>query len=197
MILFVNFGKKFKTISNGNMETNHTLSKCGLIENIILHKRIKNTTLIILKRDIVKQCLSYIIRNDFTNITVAWQWYLHPSYARNLIKFEPFQPLGNLALPLWYCYEMEARQEYYFQRFSNYMKMIEIKLEDAVTQVGAERFYTALGLRGYCEIPDATNVNKLKPDQELIDTVQNIVNELEVDMPKLVAKAIKEGFKFT
>ena len=70
--------KKFESIPNElYSETNHTLCKCGLVENIILNKREKYTTLIILKRDMTDQCVSYLERNDFGNITIAWQWYLH------------------------------------------------------------------------------------------------------------------------
>ena len=66
-----NFWKrKFEYIPNElYAETNHTLCKCGLIENIFLNKREKYTTLIILKRNMTDQCVSYIERNDFGNIT--------------------------------------------------------------------------------------------------------------------------------
>jgi hypothetical protein len=49
------WNKKFKTIPGGvYAETNHTLSKCGLVENIMLHDRSDATTLIVLRGDIVK-----------------------------------------------------------------------------------------------------------------------------------------------
>ena len=68
------WNKKFKTIPGGvYAETNHTLSKCGLVENIMLHDRSDATTLIVLRRDIVKQCVSYVVRNNFCNITIGWQ----------------------------------------------------------------------------------------------------------------------------
>jgi len=58
--------RKFASLPNTiYAETNHTLCKCGLVENIFLNQLEDKTTLIILKRDIVKQCLSYIVRNDF------------------------------------------------------------------------------------------------------------------------------------
>lgn len=56
-------------------ETNHTLCKCGLVENLLLNKLEDETTLIVLRRNIVKQCVSYIVRHDFVNVTLAWQWY--------------------------------------------------------------------------------------------------------------------------
>ena len=138
-----NFWKrKFEYIPNElYSETNHTLCKCGLVENIILNKREKYTTLIILKRDMTDQCVSYLERNDFGNITIAWQWYLHPSYLKKIINPKPFMQFGNLGQPLWYCYEMAARQEYYSQKFSDKVKMIEITLEEVVTNIGAKKLH--------------------------------------------------------
>ena len=75
--------RKFSMLaSNIHIETNHTLGKCGLIENISRSKLAEKSRIIILKRDIVRQCASYVVRHDFVHITTAWQWYLHPSYQK-------------------------------------------------------------------------------------------------------------------
>ena len=189
--------RKFSHISDEvYAETNHTLSKCGLVENIILNNRAKQTTLIILKRDIVKQCVSYLVRNDFGNITLAWQWYLHPEYAKKIVNPQPFFQFGNLSLPLWYCYEMAARQEYYLQKFSDEINMVEVTLEDAITDIGARKFYAELGFRGSCVLPSPKNQNKAKPDPKITAKVLSIVEKVNVDMPELIRDAIKEGFTF-
>ena len=75
--------RKFSMLaSNIHIETNHTLGKCGLIENISRSKLAEKSRIIILKRDIVRQCASYVVRHDFVHITTAWQWYLHLSYQK-------------------------------------------------------------------------------------------------------------------
>ncbi len=75
--------RKFSMLtSNIHIETNHTLGKCGLIENISRSQLAEKSRIIILKRDIVRQCASYVVRHDFVHITTAWQWYLHPSYQK-------------------------------------------------------------------------------------------------------------------
>lgn len=194
-----NFWKrKFEYIPNElYSETNHTLCKCGLVENIILNKRENYTTLIILKRDITDQCVSYLERNDFGNITIAWQWYLHPSYLKKIINPKPFMQFGNLGQPLWYCYEMAARQEYYSQKFSDKLKMIEVTLEEVVTNIGAKKLHLDLDLSGECKIPAEKNQNKANRNTQLITFVKEIVEKkIKIDMPDIVKKAIKNGFTF-
>ena len=92
--------RKFSVIQqNSYIETNHTLGKCGLIENLYKTSVAADTKIIILKRNIVKQCSSYLVRNDFVHITTAWQWYLHPSYQKKLSirnYFHDLRGLGSL-----------------------------------------------------------------------------------------------------
>ncbi|MDC1499575.1 hypothetical protein N8390_10565, partial [Amylibacter sp.] len=173
-------------------ETNHTLCKCGLVENIFLNQLEDKTTLIILKRDIVKQCLSYIVRNDFINITIAWQWYLHPMYHKKIINPDPFLKLVGVGLPLWYCYEMLARQEYYFQKFSKMITMQNVTLEELTTNAGAQDFHNILGLTGKCVIPSPKNENKANPNKMLVQQVFDIVGKINIDIPQLVEDAIKK-----
>ncbi len=191
------WNKKFEGIPEDiYVETNHTLSKCGLVENIILKKRAEKVTLIILKRDIVMQCNSYFMRNDFGNILSAWSWYLHPSYKKKIINPDPFMNFGNLSLPLWYCYEMSARQEYYFQKYSNKINMVEIKLEEVISESGARKFYSKLGLNDELIIPPPKNVNKSKPNNQVMDLIRDITQKINFDTKKIVKDAIEGGFNF-
>ena len=189
--------RKFSHLpSHHYAETNHTLSKCGLVENLIRKDMQTDTTIIVLKRDIIKQCVSYLVRNDFGNITLAWQWYLHPSYAKKIIPPEPFMKMGGIGIPLWYCYEMLARQEYYVQKFANEISMHEVYLDDLVTKSGAEKLHAALGLQGECKLPKPKNENKTKPSEQLVQHVTETVGKINVDIPQLVETCIKRGFSF-
>ena len=189
--------RKFSHLpSHHYAETNHTLSKCGLVENLIRKDMQTDTTIIVLKRDIIKQCVSYLVRNDFGNITLAWQWYLHPSYAKKIIPPEPFMKMGGIGIPLWYCYEMLARQEYYVQKFANEISMHEVYLDDLVTKSGAKKLRAALGLQGKCKLPKPKNENKTKPSEQLVQHVTETVGKINVDIPQLVETCIKRGFSF-
>ncbi len=189
--------RKFSSIPAGDYaETNHTLSKCGLIENTMLSDRANDTTLIVLRRDIVKQCVSYLVRNDFVNITIPWQWYLHPSYTKKIINPSSFAKFEGLSAPLWYCYEMAARQEYYLQRFSSDIKMVETSLEDVTTDDGAKKFWNELGFSGECKLPLVKNANKRQANTQLNDRVREITGSINVDMRALVKNAINAGFSF-
>lgn len=189
--------RKFESIENEDYaETNHTLCKCGLVENIELNGMSENTTLVLLRRNLINQCASYVTRKDFDNILTAWSWYLHPTYKKKIVNPNPFMKFGNLGIPVWYCFEMEARQEYYRQIYSDKIKMIEVKLEELVSENGANKFYSELGFDGNCFIPSPKNVNKRKPDIKLINLIKKIFEKINVDMPKLVKDAIKDGITF-
>lgn len=189
--------RKFANLpDNIYAETNHVMCKCGLVENIFRKKMEDETTLIVLRRNIVKQCVSYIVRHDFGNITLAWQWYLHPTYRKKIIDPEPFIRLGQIGIPLWYCYEMTARQEYYAQKFSNKTSMYNVTLEELTTFTGAQDFHKLLGLRGKCIVPPPKNENQAKPSEHLIKQVSEIVDKIKVDMPQLVEDSIKQEFSF-
>ena len=96
-----NFWKRKLSMLTSNMhiETNHTLGKCGLIENISHTQLAEKSKIIILKRDIVRQCASYVMRHDFVHITTAWQWYLHPSYQKKSSIRNYFHDLRGLGSP--------------------------------------------------------------------------------------------------
>ena len=89
--------RKFSMLTSKiHIETNHTIWKYGLIENISCSQLAEKSRIIILKRDIVRQCASYVVRHDFVHITTAWQWYLHPSYQKNLSIQNYFRDLKGL-----------------------------------------------------------------------------------------------------
>ncbi len=189
--------RKFASIPGGvYAETNHTLCKCGLVENLILNELEDSTTLIVLRRDLVRQCLSYLARREFENITLAWQWYLHPSYGKKIVSPEPFMKFGSVGTPVWYCYEMAARQEYYLQKFSNKIPMIEVSLEDVSTESGARDFLRFLGETGDCEVPAPKNKSKARPNEKMAEAITNILKKVNVNMPELVEEKIKDGFSF-
>jgi hypothetical protein len=92
--------RKFSMLtSNMQIETNHTLGKCGLIENISRTPMVEKSKIIIFKRDIFRQCASYVVRHGFVSITTAWQWYHHHSYQKKLSirnYFHDLRGLGSL-----------------------------------------------------------------------------------------------------
>lgn len=189
--------RKFFHIPSGTYaETNHTLCKCGLVENLLTNELEGETTLIVLRRNIIKQCMSYIVRHDFGNITLAWQWYLHPAYIKKIINPEPFLKLGGIGIPLWYCYEMSARKEYYLQKFSDKISIHQVTLEELTSNAGAQDFHKLLSLHGNCIVPPPKNENRAKPSEQLIQKVTEIVYKINIDMPQLVEDAIKKGFSF-
>uniref|UniRef100_UPI002B26F1E1 hypothetical protein n=1 Tax=Leisingera sp. TaxID=1879318 RepID=UPI002B26F1E1 len=86
-------------------ESNHTLGKCGLIEALANSDIADRSTVIILRRDLAKQCASYVGRNDFQNITIPWQWYLDMSYANIIVNPKMFRQLGQIGWAMWYALE--------------------------------------------------------------------------------------------
>ncbi len=177
-------------------ETNHTLAKCGLVENLAESELAGDATLIILRRDLARQALSYLVRNDFGNITIAWQWYLHPSYPRKIINPEAFLSKGQIGLALWYCYEMEARMAYYKRRYGDRLHMVEAKLEDITQPEGAKRLLAQLGIGGAADLPERTNENPTVAPDALKAKITNIVESSNFDADRLAGEAIAAGFSF-
>ncbi|MEY8802720.1 hypothetical protein AB9K35_20815 [Leisingera sp. XS_AS12] len=137
-------------------ETNHTLGKCGLIEALAESDLADRSTLIILRRDLAKQCASYVSRNDFQNITVAWQWYLDISYPNIIVNPAILRPMGQIGWTLWYALEMEPRYAYYVLKFSDRINFVETRLEEATTPQGATRLLAALGHKAEPTLPPQT-----------------------------------------
>lgn len=189
------YKRKFDEISTltAYSETNHTLAKCGMVENIIDHNISEHSCLIVLRRDFVRQCVSYIRRGDFRNITMDWQWYLHQSYRNNIVNFAPFEQNGLLGKALWYVYEMDARQRYYERIYANKIKIVSINLEDVITETGAKQFLRNIGHYGEPLLPGARNQSGAKPDDDLSLKVSGIVATLKYDGDAIVNKYIENG----
>jgi len=174
-------------------ETNHTLAKCGLLENLAERDMAGRTTIMILRRNKVKQCVSYLVRNDFANVASEWQWYLAPSYRRKIIDPTPFFEFGQAGIAIWYCFEMDARQVYYKRLYSSKMKFIEAELEELATHDGAAKFWHGIGGDGDCILPPRRNQNTNQPTPELVAQVTELVQSVSYDGNGLVEKFISEG----
>jgi len=189
--------RKFSMLTSKiHIETNHTLGKCGLIENISRSKLAEKSRIIILKRDIVRQCASYVVRHDFVHITTAWQWYLHPSYQKKLINPKLFSQFEGIGLALWYCYEMAARQAYYKLYFSSKIKFIDAQLEHITTPSGAQEFWQAIGQPGQCSLPPRKNENRVQTPQALIEHLTKIISKIHFNPNIIVQQAFDDGFSF-
>ena len=174
-------------------ETNHTLAKCGLVENLAEHDIASHSCLIVLRRDFVKQCVSYINRGDFRNITIDWQWYLHESYRNNIINYAPFEKHGLVGRALWYVYEMDARQRYYERLFADKIKIISTTLEEITTEAGAGEFLKQNGHEGEIILSEAQNTSRVKATTELTSHVRQLIDGVNYDVDGIVAKYLENG----
>jgi len=174
-------------------ETNHTLSKCGLVENLVEHKIAPQSCLIVLRRNFVKQCVSYINRGDFRNITIDWQWYLHQSYRNNIINFTSFEKHGLVGKALWYVYEMDARQRYYERLYADKVKIFSTILEEITNEVGAKEFLKRIGHKGKIVLPEAQNTNRVKTDTDLTSHVRQLIGGLNYDGDAIVGRYSENG----
>ena len=189
---------KFENLNNINFgETNHTFGKCGLIENLIKSDIKDVSKIIVLRRNFVDQCLSYLNRRDFFNITIAWQWYLHPSYKKNLINAEPFLSFGSeLGKAMWYCYEMAVRQHYYIEKYSDRLSYIVCDLESITTTQGAKELLSMLGVSSNPIIPDKKNVSQNLPSKEVQVRVEEIVESITFNPEELALDALARNRDF-
>ncbi|MDE4143532.1 MAG: hypothetical protein P1U91_16215 [Pseudophaeobacter sp. bin_em_oilr2.035] len=175
-------------------ETNHTLGKCGLIETLIDHPRCDDTTVIILRRNLAKQCASYIQRNDCGNMTLLWQWYLAPNYRNVILKPESFLKMGVVGTALWYTLEMECRQHYYEQVYGDRVRFVHAQLEDVITPEGARKLLADLGRDQAATLPPKANANVAPPDVGLIDEIDTFLSKTGFDAQALVAQYLEAGF---
>lgn len=180
--------KKFTNLQAPYAETNHTLAKCGLVEALAESDLADRTTLIVLRRDLAKQCVSYIMRNDFTNITLDWQWYLNPRYRNVIVNPVAFQRLGQIGTALWYCCEMATRQAYYLQKYADQLNFIEVSLEDIATPEGAGALLRDLGHTGPVTLPPRANANAAAAPPELLAEVRRLLEQLPFDPQEIAAK---------
>jgi hypothetical protein len=189
--------RKFEILSNVShySEVNHTLSKCGLIEFMGQYTDLKkNVSIILLRRkNRVKHAVSFLVRNDFSHITLQWQWYLSFRYKRKLIQANPFAAHGNLGLIFWYIYEMEARQEYYKKLYGDRFNFIDFSLEEIVTESGSKNLASSLCINQDLVLPPPNNANKQKPSSEMIELASNFDSICQIDPKEIAEKFINSG----
>ncbi len=176
-------------------ETNHTLGKCGLIETLAEHPRGKDATIIVLRRNLAKQCASYIYRSDFVNITLAWQWYLTPGYRNVILAPNALIQMGVLGHALWYTLEMECRQIYYERLYGDRLRFVHAQLEEVTTQAGADRLLADLGRQGSAQIPAKENANQVQSDPALIEQIETFLSGTGFDAQALVSNYLDAGFR--
>jgi hypothetical protein len=175
------------------IETNHTLAKCGLVENLAGSPLADESALIVLRRDKVRQCVSYLVRGDFANVTLEWLWYLSPQYRNVIVAPGEFMKLGQLGVALWYCYEMEARQTYYLAQFAERMTFIEARLEEITKPAGARKLLEQIGINADPIMPPPVNTNRGRPDPDLTAKVSELVNRIRFDADALVTAYLESG----
>ncbi|OBY27413.1 sulfotransferase family protein [Leisingera sp. JC1] len=176
-------------------ESNHTLGKCGLIEALAGSSIRDRTTVIILRRDLAKQCASYVHRNDFFNITLRWQWYLDMGYRNWIVDPAKFMQLGQVGCAVWYALEMEARYAYYLLTYGQQIKFVAAKLEEAVTPAGATKLLAELGHKGRIFLPEKRNATRDKSGviEELTAEIRTLLNRVNFDPIAAAAAYIKSG----
>lgn len=176
-------------------ESNHTLGKCGLIEALVDHGLAPRTTIIILRRNLAKQIASYINRNDFFNITIPWQWYLHPNYRNKIVDPTSLKHLGDAGSAIWYAFEMEARYAYYKELYGSQLHFVETTLEEATTPDEAAQLLRELGHNGHAELPPKTNAS-LKNNHitdALVAEVETLLSRINFDAEEAAKAFIQRG----
>jgi hypothetical protein len=94
-------------------EMSHILVKAGLLENIEDLTHVGKVHVLLIRRDMMKNLMSFKNRHDFKNKGDMWLWYLDPDYPRKIIHPKPFYSIGIDGIRLWYICEMRTRAEYY------------------------------------------------------------------------------------
>jgi len=174
-------------------ESNHTLGKCGLIEALAGSSISDRTTVIILRRDLAKQCASYVGRNDFQNITIPWQWYLDMSYSNLIVNPSAFRQMGQIGWAIWYALEMEARYAYYLLKYGSQINFVEARLEEATKPEGAAKLLAELGCSGQPVLPEKKNAtrNQSEVTEALTAEIRTLLNRLNFDPVAMAASYIK------
>lgn len=171
-------------------ETNHTLGKCGLIEALAHHPRNSDATVIVLRRDLARQCASYVNRHDFILISTLWQWFLAPDYPNRIVNAEPFLKMGQLGAAIWYALEMECRQTYYERCYGDRIRFVNAQLEDVTQPAGAKQLLTDLGVDRTPILPPKTNANSVASSDELVEKIDTVIRTSQFDPESLVSQYI-------
>ena len=174
-------------------ETNHTLGKCGLIENLAASPIAGRAAVIVLRRSLLAQTISHLARGDFRNITISCQWYLDAAYPNVIVNPAGFVGLGPVGHALWYVHEMDARQHYYTQGYGGALRLIEARMEEITKPEGASALLAALGHEGEAVLPPPRNQAGVGPDPRLTEQVRVLLSGIDYDGPQLAAQYIAAG----
>jgi hypothetical protein len=172
----------------GYAETNHTLGKCGLIENLAHSPLADSAVVLVIRRALLPTCLSHVMRGDFRNITINWQWYLDPAYRNVIVDPAPYH--GQLGQTLWYLHEMAARQLYY-ERTSG-LRLIAVDHATMITPDGATALLAELGYHGPVTLPPPRNAGEQAPSA-LVAAAQGLIAQVTPDLGPRVDAYLAAG----
>lgn len=176
-------------------ESNHTLAKCGLIEYAAEFRKKDEFVFLCIRRNHLDQCLSYINRGDFRNITVDWQWYLDIQCKRKIVDPDALLKMGHVGKIIWYIFEIEARQEYYKALYREKFQFLDLELEGMTQRDGARELLLSLGISAEPKLGGARNANKAVENQRLRDRVAAQLGQINFDPIKTAQEFIRAGRK--
>jgi len=204
--------RKFEIVNTSGMwlETSHLLGKAGLIEHLSCLEKKEDVKVVVLRRAIDSQCMSYIMRRDFVssegllNSANIWQFFLDFGYRKNLVDYRAIFKVArghDLALPIWYALEIETRQIFYQLKFSGDIKFIEVSLEDITSLKGASEFLKDLGYHKQPVIPEKTNQLQTdgRPDNYrtvMESKLRSCLDSLTISTKRIAETAIERGLSF-
>jgi len=175
------------------VEANHALAKCGLIENLDMLPEGSHVSIITLRRDWLRQAMSYLNRHDFANYSTVWLWYLDSNYQNNIVSPTPFANLAVIGHILWYMAEVEARQAYYRQLYADRYRFIDLTLEDMATPVGAHKLLALFGHEGTVMLPEVANANLNSQSPNNEDQIEALIERVKFDPETLAQNYIEAG----
>ncbi len=175
------------------VETNHALAKGGLVENLDLLPQDAEISFVLLRRNWLQQAVSYLRRNDFSNYTIPWQWYLDKRYPRRIVDPTPLEPLGTVGFAAWYIIEMDARQSYYQQLLGDRYRFVDADLETISQGEGAQALMRKFGGKGPISLPPKANVGVRDANPADVKLAERIFGELQIDTKALAQRFIASG----
>lgn len=187
--------RKFAGIENYHSyaESNHTLAKCGLLEYAAEFRKNDEFVFLCVRRNHVDQCLSYVNRGDFRNITIDWQWYLSSRYKRIIVNPEPLLKKGYVGSVIWYIYEIEARQEYYKTLYQGKFQFIDLELASMTQADGARKLLRSLGVNAEPRLGYAINASRARENHELRNQIAAQLSQFKFDPLKTAQDFIRAG----
>ena len=204
--------RKFEIVNASDiwLETSHLLGKAGLIEHLSCLEKKQNVSVVVLRRSLVPQCMSYLMRRDFVssegivNSANIWQFFLDAGYQKNLVDYRSIFKVArghDLAYPIWYALEIETRQIFYQLKFSGDIKFIDVSLEDITSPKGASKFLKDLGHHERPVIPERANQLQINVQSDEYRTVaegklRSCLDSLSISTQQIAETAIARGITF-